>query len=111
MLILKDESQNLYLYIYTNDHIPAHVHVFKGRKNDTNRHSVKINIGNENEPPSIVKVDPDMRNEDIKVAWRLVAANQEILLKKWNEIHGVQKLESNQRGGTRRSNRKGKSGI
>ncbi|GBO55546.1 hypothetical protein APA_3697 [Pseudanabaena sp. lw0831] len=52
-----------------------------------------------------------MRNEDIKVAWRLVAANQEILLKKWNEIHGVQKLESNQRGGTRRSNRKGKSGI
>ena len=107
MKVLTDESQNLYLYIYTDDHTPAHVHVFKGRKNDGNRHNVKINIGNEDEPPSIVKADLDMRNVDIKAAWRLVSDNQETLLKKWNEIHGVQKLEqSNQRGRARRSNRK-----
>jgi hypothetical protein len=81
--------------------------VFKGRKNDGNRHDVKINIGNEDEPPSIVKAAPDMKNDDIKRAWRLVAENQEFLLNRWNEIHGVQKLEqSNQRGRTRRSNRK-----
>jgi hypothetical protein len=89
MKILEDKSQNLYVYIYTNDHIPAHVHVFKGRKNDTNKHEVKINIGNENEPPSIVKAHPDMKEDDIKAAWRLVADNQETLLKKWNEIHGI----------------------
>jgi hypothetical protein len=107
MKIIGDESQNLYLYIYTDDHTPAHVHVFKGRKNDGNRHNVKKSIGNEDEPPSIVKADSDMRNDDIKAAWRLVADNQEILLNKWNEIHGVQKLEQfNQRGRTRRSNRK-----
>jgi hypothetical protein len=112
VLILRDESQNLYVHIYTNDHEPAHVHVFKGRKNDKNKHNVKINIGNDNEPPSIVKADADMQNDDIKAAWRLVAENQEILLKKWNEIHGVQKLDkSNQRGGARRSNRKGKSSL
>ena len=106
MKILVDKSQNLYLYIHTDDHTPAHVHVFKGRKNDRNRSNVKINIGNEDEPPSIVKADSDMRH-DIKAAWRLVADNQEILLNKWNEIHGVQKLEqSDQRGRTRRSNRK-----
>jgi hypothetical protein len=105
--ILADKSQNLYLYIYTDDHTPAHVHVFKGRKHDGNNSNIKINIGNENEPPSIVKADSDMRNDDIKAAWRLVANNQEILLNKWNEIHGVQKLEqSNQRRRTRRSNRK-----
>ena len=79
MKILVDESQNLYLYIYTDDHNPAHVHVFKGRKNDGNRHNIKINIGNKNEPPSIVKADSDMRNDDIKAAWRLVADNQETL--------------------------------
>ena len=107
MLIIRDESQNLYVHIYTNDHEPAHVHVFKGRKNDKNRHNVKINIGNEDEPPLIVKADSDMRNADIKAAWRLVVDNQEFLLNKWQEIHGVQKLEqSNQRGRTRRSNRK-----
>jgi hypothetical protein len=112
VLILRDESQNLYLHIYTNDHEPAHVHVFKGRKNDKNRCNVKINIGNENEPPSIVKADADMRNDDIKAAWKLVATNQEILFKKWNEIHGFQKLDkSNQRERPRRSNRKGKSDI
>ncbi len=60
MKILVDESQNLYLYIYTDDHTPAHVHVFKGRKNDGNRHNVKINLGNEDEPPSIVKADLDI---------------------------------------------------
>ncbi|MCA6590274.1 MAG: DUF4160 domain-containing protein [Pseudanabaena sp.] len=107
MKILVDESQNLYLYIHTDDHTPAHVHVFKGRKNDGNRHNVKINLGNEDEPPSIVKADSDIRNVDIKAALRLVNDNQETLLKKWSEIHGFQKLEqSNQRGRTRRSNRK-----
>ncbi len=107
MKVFVDESQSLYFYIYTDDHIPAHVHVFKGRKNEGNRHNVKINIGNEDEPPSIVKADLDMRNTDIKAAWRLVAENQEFLLNKWQEIHGFQKLErSNQRGRTRRSNRK-----
>jgi hypothetical protein len=107
MKILTDESQNLYFYIYTDDHTPAHIHVFKGRKNDGNRHNVKINIGNEDEPPSIVKADPDMRNADIKAAWQLVAENQEFLLNRWNQIHGVQKVgRSNQRGRTRRSNPK-----
>lgn len=89
MKMLEDKNQNLYVYIYTNDHMPAHVHVFKGRKNDKNIHDVKINIGSENEPPSIVKANPNMKGNDIKAAWELVANNQEILLKKWKEIHGV----------------------
>jgi hypothetical protein len=30
--IIEDSKNNLVVYIYTNDHIPAHVHVFKGKK-------------------------------------------------------------------------------
>ena len=97
-----------YLYIYTNDHLPAHVHVFKGSKNDTNVYNVKINIGNENEPPKIVKADKNMKDADIKAAWQLVADNQETLLQNWLEKHDIQKLEkSSKRGGAKRSNRKG----
>jgi hypothetical protein len=59
MKIPEDESRNLYLYIHTDDHRPAHIHVFKGRKNDGNRHNIKINIGGENEPQSIVEADSD----------------------------------------------------
>lgn len=35
-----------------------------------------------------------MSNDDIRAAWDLVADNQENLLEKWNQIHGIQKLEN-----------------
>ena len=92
MKIAEDQNHNLYVHIYTNDHEPAHVHIFKGTKNDTNKREVKINIGDENKPPSIVKANPKMRNKDIEAAWRLVAENQEVLLKKWESIHGDKKM-------------------
>jgi hypothetical protein len=87
--VLEDLQTNLFVYIYTNDHIPAHVHVFKGRKNDFNQKELKINIGNEEEPPSLVSVDVNLKNKDIVNALRLVALHQKMLLSKWQEIHGV----------------------
>lgn len=87
--VLEDLQNNLFVYIYTNDHIPAHVHVFKGRKNDSNQKEVKINIGSEEERPSLVSASEDMKNKDIVDALKLVGANQEILLSKWQEIHGI----------------------
>lgn len=90
--ILEDAQNNLFVYIYTNDHEPAHVHVFKGRKNDTNQTEAKINIGSETERPSVVVADETMSDRDIEKALRLVAANQEMLLNKWQAIHGISKL-------------------
>lgn len=52
--VLEDRQNNLFIYIYTNDHIPAHVHIFKGRKNDKNQMEIKINIGTEKQAPSLV---------------------------------------------------------
>lgn len=87
--VLENIHNNLFVYIYTNDHIPAHVHVFKGRKNDKNQKEVKINIGSEEEPPSLVYASEDMKTKDIVNALRLIAANQEILLSKWQQIHDI----------------------
>jgi Domain of unknown function (DUF4160) len=90
--ILEDIKNNLFVYIYTNDHDPAHVHVFKGRKKETNQIEAKINIGSEEKRPSVVFADEKMSDKDIVKALKLVAANQEMLLKKWQEIHGISKL-------------------
>ena len=30
--VLEDLENNLFVYIYTNDHVPAHVHIFKDIK-------------------------------------------------------------------------------
>jgi Domain of unknown function (DUF4160) len=86
--IIEDLENNLFVYIYTNDHIPAHVHIFKGRKNDSNQKEVKINIGSPSDRPYVVTASEEMKNKDIVAALKLVAANQEMLLNKWQEIHG-----------------------
>jgi hypothetical protein len=87
--VLEDLQLNLFVYIYTNDHVPAHVHVFKGRKTDSNQKEAKINIGSESKRPSLVAASEDMKNKDIVNALKLIAANQEMLLSKWQAIHGI----------------------
>jgi len=53
--------------IYLNDHIPAHVHVFKGSG------EAKINIGDENLAPEWISVSPGMSDKDAVKALKLVA--------------------------------------
>jgi Domain of unknown function (DUF4160) len=84
--ILEDTQNNLFVYIYTNDHLPAHVHIFKGRKNDANQMEIKINIGSEVEPPSLVSANDKIKTKDLVAALKLVANNQEPLLSRWQEI-------------------------
>ena len=90
--VLEDTKNSLFVYIYTNDRDPAHVHVFKGRKKETNQTEAKINIGSKEKRPSVVFADEKMSDKDIVKALKLVAANQEMLLNKWQEIHGISKL-------------------
>ena len=85
--VLEDRQNNLFVYIYTNDHIPAHVHIFKGRKNDKNQMEIKINIGTEKQAPSFVYAHDRIKEKDVVIDLRLVADNQEMLLTKWQEIH------------------------
>lgn len=87
--VLADTQNNLYAYIYSDDHTPAHVHVFIGRKKSRSSKNIKINIGNSEVHPTIVLAHPSIENADIKKVWRLVAENQEMLLEQWNKIHGT----------------------
>jgi len=86
--VLENIQENLYVYIYTNDHVPAHVHIFVGTKKSRSQANIKINIGDENNPPELVLVHPSVKNTDIKKAWELVANNQNFLLNQWLRIHG-----------------------
>ena len=85
--VLEDSQNNLFVYIYTNDHIPAHVHIFKGRKNDKNPMRIIINIGTKKQDPSLVYAQDKIKDKDVVSPLRLVADNQEMLLSKWQEIH------------------------
>lgn len=50
---------------------------------------IKINIGSEAESPSLVTAHDKIKNKDLVSALKLVANNQEMLLSKWQEIHGI----------------------
>lgn len=66
--------------IYPDDHLPPHVHVIKDNE------EVKIDLGNNDIPPSIIEVW--MNKKSTKKAMQIVMENQDILLKAWGDIHG-----------------------
>ena len=66
--------------IYTDDHTPAHVHVRKSGG------EVRIRI--KCEPVELLRVQGPISDREIRTAFEIVGENREMLLKKWNEIHG-----------------------
>ncbi len=67
--------------IWTNDHEPIHVHVFKAEG------ELVINLGNDKVEVSI-RENYGMRNTDLRRALSLISRNHDLLLEKWREIHG-----------------------
>ena len=67
--------------IYTRDHAPAHVHVWKAGK------QVLINLGDAQTRVS-VRENRGMSAKNIVKALQIVAAQQAYLLEKWREIYG-----------------------
>lgn len=67
--------------IYTHDHTPAHVHVWKAGG------EVVINLGAENVAPEI-RENKSMSTKGMRQALRIVAENQSFLLDEWRRIHG-----------------------
>jgi hypothetical protein len=87
--IFEDQQNGLTtVYIYSDDHLPAHVHVFIGRKGSRGQAGIKINLGSEDKAPRLVKADTGISTKDLKKALKLVADHQELFLKEWNRIHG-----------------------
>lgn len=67
--------------IYFKDHLPPHVHVFKGGG------QVRISLGSETEHPQLVQIE-GMSDKDAAKALEIVTEHRLELLEKWEEIHG-----------------------
>lgn len=63
--------------IYTDDHLPAHVHVWKAEG------EVVVNLDD-----AFVREINDMGRGDVRRAVEIVEANQESFRRRWREIHG-----------------------
>ena len=67
--------------VFTNDHRPAHVHVFKAEG------EVVIHLGSKAAPPT-VRINIGMSRADERRALIIVGGHQVELLLEWRRIHG-----------------------
>jgi Domain of unknown function (DUF4160) len=74
-------EQGFRVVIYPNDHLPSHVHVFKGSG------EVRIELGDEESDPRLMTITGQISDEDVAKALYLATENQAKLLAKWREIH------------------------
>jgi hypothetical protein len=70
----------LRVVIFTNDHEPAHVHVFGDGE-------AKIKLRGPGGTPTLVWADA-MGRGDIRRALRIATEHQAFLLARWEDIHG-----------------------
>ena len=68
--------------IWSNDHLPRHVHVFKGDG------ECVINLVGEGGSPELREFYV-MKRKEVAKAIRIVADNQKKLIEAWNQIHGA----------------------
>ena len=73
-------AHGLRVIIFTDDHEPAHVHVFGDGQ-------VKINLIGPDGVPSLVWAQ-GMKGNDVRRAVQIVQDQQEAFLARWREIHG-----------------------
>ncbi len=67
--------------IYTDDHAPAHVHVWRAGE------ELIVDLGGENTAPTI-RENNDMKAKNERRGFILVVTNQTFLLAEWKQIHG-----------------------
>ena len=73
-------AHGLRVVIFTDDHEPAHVHVFGDGE-------AKINLSGAEGVPELLSA-VGMTRADLRRAMQVVKDQQAMLLKRWREIHG-----------------------
>jgi hypothetical protein len=73
-------SQGLRVIIFTNDHLPAHVHVIGDGE-------AKIDLRGPDGAPRLVWAD-GMTRAEVRRALRIVSEHHAFLVARWEEIHG-----------------------
>ena len=73
-------AHGLRIVIYTDDHEPAHVHVFGDGH-------AKINLIGPDGEPALLWAE-DMKRNEVRRAMALVTEHRGAFLARWREIHG-----------------------
>lgn len=73
-------EHGLRVIIFTDDHEPAHVHVFGDGH-------AKINLVGPDGEPELVWAE-DMKRNEVRRAMGIVIEHQNALLARWRDIHG-----------------------
>ncbi|WP_180899663.1 DUF4160 domain-containing protein [Martelella soudanensis] len=73
-------AHGLRIVIFTDDHEPAHVHVFGDGH-------AKINLTGPDGGPELVWAE-DMKRNELRRAMRIVNEERDAFLARWREIHG-----------------------
>ncbi len=79
-MVTVHRAHGLRFVIFANDHVPAHVHVFGDGE-------AKIDITGPGGEPALIWSD-GLGRADLRRAVREVADRQEMLLRRWRDIHG-----------------------
>lgn len=74
------EHDGFRVMIHSDDHRPAHVHVYKSGL-------VVIRLNNRRTPPSVREVI-GMSRQDVRAALLLVIEHKKFLARRWRRIHG-----------------------
>lgn len=73
-------AHGLRIVIFTDDHEPAHVHVFGDGH-------AKINLTGPDGGPELVWAE-DMKRNEVRRAMAVVTEQRDVFLARWREIHG-----------------------
>lgn len=79
-MVTVHRAHGLRVIIFTDDHEPAHVHVFGDGQ-------AKINLIGEGDGPVLVSAE-GMKANDLRRSMQLVRDRREEFLARWREIHG-----------------------
>lgn len=79
-MVTVHRAHGMRFIIFTDDHAPAHVHVF-------GHGHTKINLLGADGRPEVVTIEA-MKRGDVRRALQVVEAEQDRLLARWKEIHG-----------------------
>ena len=79
-MVTVHREAGLRFVIFTDDHEPAHVHVYGDG-------SAKIDLVGESGAPELVHAD-GLKGGDVRKAMRIAAEQRAYLLERWRELHG-----------------------
>ena len=79
-MVTVHRERGMRVVIFTDDHVPAHVHVFGSGE-------AKIDLQGPNDAPVLVWV-VGMTRTEVRKAMQIVTENRESLIARWRSIHG-----------------------